>query len=348
MYSEFELIQHIKQLFPTSEGVTVGIGDDGAVLDPGRFDLVTTDTMVEGVHFHRSWSSPQDIGWKAIASNLSDIAAMGGGPGVILLNLVLPRGVDRHEVDGLLEGMKLAMEALIPQSFQVSLAGGDLTSTKGPMMVSVTLLGESSPAGPVLRQGAVPGDRIIMLGCLGMSAAGLWLLERDEHLTEPLEDYATTLLGYHRRPTPRIYEGAILGLYGVPSAMIDVSDGFLQDLGHIITASHVGAFIETHGMPRHAAMTEFGQRHGYGREALLELMLTGGEDYELLFTVPPARMPKLWELARRYDWDVYDIGEVRSPEEGLRLMGSDGQPMELPDVAGFTHDFSAQGGERDE
>ena len=347
MYSEFELIQYIKQLFPTAEGVTVGIGDDGAVLDPGRFDLVTTDTMVEGVHFDRAWSSPQDIGWKAIASNLSDIAAMGGGPGVILLNLVLPRGVARGEVEGLLEGMKLAMEALIPQSFQVSLAGGDLTSTRGPMMISVTLLGESSPAGPVLRQGAVPGDRVIMLGCLGMSAAGLELFRQGVHLSDPLEDYTRTLLDYHRRPSPRIYEGAILGLYGVPSAMIDVSDGFLQDLGHIVASSHVGAFIETHGMPRHAAVTEFGQRHGYDRDALLTLMLTGGEDYELLFTVPPARMPKLWELARRYDWDVYDIGEVRSPEEGIRLIGPDGQPMALPDVAGFTHDFSERVGESD-
>jgi len=170
----------------------------------------------------------------------------------------------------------------------------------------MTLLGESSPAGPQLRHGAVPGDRIIVLGPLGLGAAGLELLSMDSDGVE-LDDFAT-LLAAHRRPTPRVYEGAILGLYGVPSAMLDVSDGFLQDLGHILRASKVGASIESHSLPRHPELVKFADVTGAD---MLSLILTGGEDYELLFTVPPARMPKLWELARRYEWDVYD-GMLRS------------------------------------
>jgi len=164
MYAEFELIDRIAARFSSAEGVTVGIGDDGAVIDPGRFDLVTTDTMVEGVHFRRDWSSAEDIGWKLMATNLSDIAAMGGGPGVAFLNLTLPHDEQASFVDGLLEGLALAIEALVPPSFTVSIAGGDVTSTFGPAVLTLTLMGESSPAGPVLRQGAVPGDRIVLFG----------------------------------------------------------------------------------------------------------------------------------------------------------------------------------------
>lgn len=334
MYSEFELIEKIKALFPVAEGVSVGIGDDGAVLDPGRFDLVTTDTIVEGVHFDRRWSTAHDIGWKALAVNLSDIAAMGGGPGVVFLNLVLPRDTSADFLDGLLDGMRVAMDELVPKSFQLSFGGGDTTTTSGPLVISMTLLGESSPAGPQLRHGAVPGDRIIVLGPLGLGAAGLELLSKDFDGVE-LDDFAT-LLAAHRRPTPRVYEGAILGLYGVPSAMLDVSDGFLQDLGHILRASKVGASIESHSLPRHPELVTFADVTGTD---MLSLILTGGEDYELLFTVPPARMPKLWELARRYEWDVYDVGEVRSKSEGLRVIGSDGQPMELPESFGYVHRF---------
>ncbi len=338
MYSEFELIEKINALFPTAEGVTVGIGDDGAVLDPGRFDLVTTDTIVEGVHFDRAWSSARDIGWKAVAVNLSDVAAMGGGPGVLFLNLTLPHGTTSEFLDELLGGMKEALEALVPKSFQVSFGGGDTTSTRGPLVISMTLLGESSPAGPQLRHGAVPGDRIILLGPLGLGAAGLELLSNHTEHTD--DDALSELVARHRRPHPRVYEGAILGLYGVPSAMLDVSDGFLQDLGHILAASQVGASIESHGLPRHPQLTAFAQLTG--QDALM-WMLTGGEDYELLFTVPPARMPKLWELARRYEWDVYDVGEIRSRSEGLRVLGPDGNPMELPESLGYEHRFGGEG-----
>ena len=330
MYAEFDLIDRIAALFPSAEGVTVGIGDDGAVLDPGRFDLVTTDTMVEGVHFRLDWSSPQDVGWKLMATNLSDIAAMGGGPGVALLNLTLPTTCDAPTLDGLLMGLLEATQALVPPSFSVTIAGGDVTSTRGPMVLTLTLLGESSPAGPVLRSGAVPGDRIILFGGTGLSRAGLALLSGE--LEAQPSDYPA-LLQAHRRPRPRVHEGALLGLYGVPSALIDISDGLAQDLGHIMARSGVGASIESHNLPRHEELARLASQTGLDP---LPWMIGGGEDYELLVTVPPARMPKLWELARRHGWDVYDIGEVRAQPEGLRILGPRGQPLTFESL-GFRH-----------
>lgn len=330
MISEFDLIAHIASLFDTPEGVTLGIGDDGAVLDPGRFDLVTADTLVEGVHFDRDFSSPQDIGWKALATNLSDIAAMGGGPGVFILSLCIPEDEDFAFIEGILLGMKQACDELVPDSFQVSVGGGDVTRIDGPLVISITLLGESSPAGPQLRRGAVPGDRVILLGAVGKSAAGLAILSKEVDASP--DDYPA-LVQSHRRPMPRVHAGAMLGLHGIPSSLIDVSDGLAQDLQHILTSSRVGAAIETHGLPRHPELVALHEATGI---ELLPLMLSGGDDYELLMTVPPARMPKLWELARRYQWDVYDIGEVRDKAEGLRLLDPHGDLIEL-ERFGYRH-----------
>ncbi len=330
MYREFDLIERIGELFEQPEGVTLGIGDDCAVLDPGRFDLVTTDTMVEGVHFRRDWSEASDVGWKALAVSLSDVAAMGGGPGAFFLNLTLGPDADEDFVDGLLRGMKQACEQLIPDGFEVSVGGGDVTATDGPSVVTITLLGEASPAGPVLRSGAVPGDRIVILGPTGMAEAGVDLLS-GRYEVDPAD--FPDLLAAHRRPQPWVHAGALLGLYGIPSALIDVTDGLAQDLGHILERSGVGASIETHNLPRHAELVELCDRVGAD---VLTYMLQGGEDLQLCMTVPPARMPKLWELARREGWDVFDIGEIRGPEEGLRVLGPDGEPLDV-DTVGYEH-----------
>ena len=330
MYGEFELIDRIAALFQIPEGLTMGIGDDCAILDPGRFDLVTTDTLVEGVHFRTDWSSASDIGWKAIAVCMSDIAAMGGGPGAFFLNLVLGPAVDETFVDLLLSGMRAACDALTPDRFEVAVGGGDTCGSPGPSMVSITMLGEASPAGPVLRSGALPGDRVVLLGETGGAAAGLALLAGE--LDALAQDYPA-LVEHHRRPHPRVKEGALLGLYGVPSAMIDVSDGLAQDLGHILRRSNVGASIETHNLPRHPELVRLADNTGVD---ILPWILSGGDDYELLMVVPPARMTKLWDLARRHDWNVFDIGEIRGSEEGLRVLGPDGAPVDVA-LHGFRH-----------
>lgn len=330
MYREFDLIERISKTFEQPEGVTLGIGDDCAVLDPGRFDLVTTDTMVEGVHFRRDWSSPQDIGFKALAVSLSDVAAMGGGPGAFFLNLTLPKDEGEAFVDGLLAGLKQACVELVPEGFEVSVGGGDVTATDGPLVITTTLLGEASPAGPLMRSGAVPGDRIIVLGATGLAQAGVELLTGIDGLT--LEHFPA-LIEAHRRPRPLVREGALLGLYGIPSALIDVTDGLAQDLGHILARSKAGASIETYNLPRNEELVAFCEATSADP---ITYMLQGGEDLQLCFAVPPARMPKLWEVARREGWDVYDIGEIRGPEEGLRVLGSDGRPLDI-DPIGYQH-----------
>lgn len=330
MYDEFELIARIAAMFETPEGLTLGIGDDCAILDPGRFDLVTTDTLVEGVHFDTTWSSPQDIGWKAIAVCMSDIAAMGGGPGAFFLNLSLGPRVDENFVDGLLDGIVQAAKELTPESFEVAAGGGDVTSSPGPTVITITMLGEASPAGPVTRSGALPGDRIALLGPTGAAEAAVQILRGD--IAVDSGSYVG-LLDSHRRPRPRIKEGALLGLYGVPSAMIDCSDGLVQDLGHLLQRSGVGACLETHNLPRHPDLVRLADEADVD---LLPLLLAGGDDYELIIVTPPARMTKLWDLARRYDWDVFDIGEIRGPEEGMRVLAADGTPMNL-DTTGYRH-----------
>ena len=327
MYGEFELIEKIAALFETPEGLTLGIGDDCAILDPGRFDLVTTDMSIEGVHFRRDWSRPEAIGWRALAACLSDIAAMGGGPGAFFMNLALGPDDDEAFVDGLLAGMKAICDELVPESFQVAAGGGDISRSPGPTMIGITLLGEASPAGPVTRAGALPGDRIALLGPVGMSAGGLSVLRGVEQGVAGLRpaDYPALLEGF-RRPRPRVREGALLGLFGAPSALIDISDGLLADLGHIMDRSGVGATIEVHNLPRHPELVRLAEATG---RDVLDFVLSGGEDGELLVVVPPARMTKLWDLSRKYDWDVYDIGEIRAAEEGLRILAPDGTPMPI-------------------
>ena len=312
-------------MFPTQEGLSLGIGDDCAILDPGRFDLVTTDTIIEGVHFRLDWCSAEDIGWKAIACSLSDIAAMGGGPGAFFLNLALPENLDNAFIDGLLKGMKDCCVALVPTGFECSIGGGDITSSPGPLVISVTLLGEASPAGPVTRSNALPGDRLAILGATGISRAALELLTNHPDKTAEFE----TLIAKYRRPQPRVREGALLGLYGVPSALIDISDGLLQDLSHILKSSGVGAKIEAHNLPTDPMLLSACDAITNGGNLFLDYALNGGEDFELLIVVPPARMTKLWDLARRYDWDVYDIGEIRSPEEGLIVIGLEGERLDI-------------------
>ena len=330
MYREFDLIQRISEMFEQPEGVTLGIGDDAAVLDPGRFDLVSTDTLVERVHFRRDWSSPADIGWKALAVSMSDIAAMGGAPGAFWLNLVLGPADDEAFVDGLLGGIKEACDELAPRGFEISAGGGDVTATDGPTVITTTVLGEASPAGPILRSGAVPGDRIVVFGPTGLAAAGIELL--DGRLEADPEEFAQ-LVHAHRRPWPNVRHGALLGLYGIPSALIDVSDGLGQDLGHILERSGVGASIQTHNLPRHPQLVELAEQTGAD---MLAWMVGGGEDFQLAVTVPPARMPKLWEVARGEDWEVHDIGEVRAPDEGLCFVGPSGEQMRF-DSLGYEH-----------
>ncbi len=330
MYREFELIERISEVFGEADGVELGIGDDCAVLASGRFDLVTTDTMVEGVHFRRDWSSAADIGWKALSVSLSDVAAMGGAPGPFFLNLSLGPDADEEFVDGLLGGMKEACDRCLEAGFSVSTAGGDVTATDGPTVISTTLLGQSAPEGAILRSGATLGDRIVLLGPLGLAEAAVDLL--GGRLDADPADYPA-LVGAHRRPMARVKPGALLGREAIPSALIDTSDGFGQDLGHILERSAVGARVDARLMPREAELVALCEQVDVDP---LSYMLSGGEDLQLCMTVPDTRIEDLGELARREQFEVFEVGEVRPAAEGLTMVGPDGEPIDL-DTPGYEH-----------
>jgi thiamine-monophosphate kinase len=311
---EQELIRRIRRRARTGRGVQVGIGDDCAVLDPPDHGLLaTTDLLIEDVHFRRRYATAGDIGWKALAVNLSDIAAMGGRPLWALVSLALPGDVAPDEV----EAFYAAMMAL-GDAHATAIVGGDTCQSAAGWIVSVTMLGEA-PASPKRRSGAHPGDFIAVTGSLGRSAAGLALLQRGAR--EPAE-----LLTAHLRPTPRVEEGQALGRIDGVTAMIDLSDGLATDLQHIVEESGVGARVWVDRVPVDVATRL--------AASLLDTDATpwatsGGEDYELLVTIDPGAV-SLASVAV----PLTVIGEVTTVG-AVQFLSADGQEVEVP--AGFEH-----------
>jgi thiamine-monophosphate kinase len=247
----------------------IGIGDDCAALPipRGHEALVTTDVSLENVHFKRAWHPPESVGHRCLARGLSDIAAMGGEPLAVFLSLAVPRSLPQKWVDAFLRGLlKLASE------FNVSLAGGDTAESPGGILADIVGLGSVPKGKAVLRSGARPGDRIYVTGELGASAATIDLLSGGKKLR--WSDF-----GSHFYPRPRVAVGRFLREEGLPSAMIDISDGLSTDLGQICEESGVGAQLETEAIP----VATVGKS---GRRVDLRFALHGGEDYELLFTAP--------------------------------------------------------------
>jgi thiamine-monophosphate kinase len=273
------MIHRIRQAMTGGPGVKTGIGDDSAVLSvtPGAALLAATDLLIEDIHFRRAWASPCDIGWKAMAVNLSDIAAMGGTPRWALVGLALPASVEVEAVDAFYAGMG---RAAAPHG--VAIVGGDTSASPDGWMISVTLLGEHSGT-PMLRSTARAGDAVAVTGTLGRSAAGLALLQA---ATAAVSDEAREeLTAAHLTPTPRLTEGRWLGAQPGVHAMIDCSDGLTTDLGHICRESVVGARVMVGQLPVSSAVREAAQ--ALGKDAL-EWAAAGGEDYELLLTCDPA------------------------------------------------------------
>lgn len=303
MSSEFDLIESFLRPFPRGTGVRLGPGSDCAAVSVSRgMQLVsTTDAVVEGVHFDLRRFSPEDVGHKALAVNLSDLAAAGARPRWFLCALGVPRSARVLQVvRRLSRGM-----APLARKFGCALIGGNVTRAS-EWSITITALGESRK--PLSRKGARPGDAIAVVGVLGDAAAGL------RPYPSPLAVRA------QRRPTPLVREGAIASAYA--SAAIDVSDGFLQDLGHLCDESHVGAVVECSSLP----LGKAARRLPDG----MELALSGGEDYALLLAVPRRR---LRELRRRLR--LAEVGRVvRS--RGIHLTEL-GQPRPLPRRAGFDH-----------
>lgn len=312
---EFELIELIKTHFPTPEGME-GIGDDCATVTTSGEDLLTTtDMLIEGVHFLRSKSRPEDIGWKAAVVNLSDIAAMGGTPVATFLSIALPRDAQGEWIEGFVEGY-----AAISHLFGVPLLGGDTTSSLRDIAINVTVEGRCERGRGIPRRGARVGHTIFVTGPLGDSGGGLQaLLDNVEHTPEV--EYLTAK---HLRPMPRLAEGRKLLSTGMVGAMMDISDGVASDLGHILRASGVGATVELTSLPISDQLTTFCQQRELNK---YELATSAGEDYELLLTAPA-------ELASLVDFPLYPIGEI-TEGDGIEWL-LNGEETDF-NAKGFTH-----------
>ncbi len=305
---EFDLITRLTRALPCRRAdVALGPGDDGALLrpPPGMVLVQTIDTCLEGVHFPAGMSAA-DIGWRSLAVNLSDLAAMGAEPAWGLLSLALPQA-DEDWLDSFAQGV-----GALATASGMDLVGGDMV--RGPLAVSFALTGFLPEAQALRRSGARPGDEIWVTGVLGGGAAGFAAWQRGER-TAGLEAFL--------RPQPCLVQGT--GLRGLATAAIDVSDGLLQDLGHVLAASGVGAFLDLESLPLHP---------GLGGDEGLAMALRGGDDYQLCFTLPPARRAEL--AARMAGWPApaTRIGAVRAAS-GLELR-RDGRAVSLPD-GGWDH-----------
>lgn len=294
---EFDLIERIRQRTAQArDDVRLDIGDDAAVLavPAGQELVVAVDTMVEGVHFPRG-TAATDIGWKALAVNLSDLAAMGASPAWALLALTLPTA-DAAFVEAFAEGF-----ALLAQPHRLALVGGD--TTRGPLCISVVVHG-FVPAGRALtRRGARVGDAILVTGTLGDAAAGLLAVQQparanDEHAA--LRDFLIERLN---RPVPRLAAG--MALREKASACIDISDGLLADLGHICHASGVAAEIDAALLPYSSALLSL-----HDEATALSFALAGGDDYELCFTVPAQRVADVQADLSRLGCGMTRIGRI--------------------------------------
>ena len=325
---ELGLIRRIRTSGPSpAAGVRMGIGDDTAVLEPspGALLLATTDLLAEDVHFRRASASWSDIGWKALAVNLSDIAAMGGTPRWALVALALPAATRTEEIEALYEGMRAAAA---PHG--VAIVGGDTSASRGGVVINVTLLGEH-PGTPRLRSMAHPGDAIAVTGSLGRSAAGLGALERGP---VGLDSAAfATLAEAHRRPVPRVAEGRWLAAEPGVHALMDCSDGLATDLGHICRESAVSARVDVARLPVAAAVRDAARALGVDATAWAT---SGGEDYELLLTCEAAAAAGLADgLVRATGTPLTVIGAVSAGPPDILWIGASGERIQVS--AGYEH-----------
>jgi thiamine-monophosphate kinase len=318
---EFGLIDHLTSGLTLQRKETLkGVGDDAAVLDYGGDPVIlTTDLLVEGIHFDLMYYPLKHLGYKAIIVNLSDVCAMNAIPKHVTVSMALSNRFSVEAVDELYAGIRAACEA-----YDVDLVGGDTTASNKGLILSITAVGSAPLQQITYRSGARPGDIICVTGDLGAAYLGLQILEREKQVflanpdMQPELQERKYLISRQLKPEARLESVAYFAKQGLlPTAMIDISDGLSSDLMHICKASGVGAFIEEAQVPIH-------------EEARLQAMefrldpitcaLHGGEDYELLFTVDPKDLDKV-----RFMDSVYIIGEITPKEDGIKLHTTGGQ-----------------------
>lgn len=317
MSSEFDLIRRHFSRRPRHTDLAVG--DDAALISPAACMqlAVSTDMLVCGTHFLPD-AEPEALGWKALAVNLSDLAAMGATPRWAFLALALP------QADDVWIGTFARGFFTCADTFGVDLAGGD--TTRGPLNICVTVVGETPSGRAITRAGANPGEDVWVSGWPGRAALGLAMLRGE---ISARDEGAELCLAALHKPQPRIAAG--LALRDLASAMLDVSDGLLGDLGHILEQSAVGAIIDSAALPL-AALTGFGATAGRARMALLG----GGDDYELLFTASPEHRGEIATLSQRLALPFSRIGSTTAHSGALFLREADGRLIRIPPM-GYDH-----------
>jgi thiamine-monophosphate kinase len=311
---EFGLIERIRRAAPKRRAVRIGIGDDAAWVDhPSGSSLITADLLIEGIHFELKWTSLLALGHKSLAVNLSDIAAMGGVPAYAVVSLGIPAHFECEQIDEFYHGFNR-----LADKYRVALIGGDTNLAKS-FIISVCVIGHP-PRRPVRRTGANVGDDIYATGTLGDAALALDILR--QKIPRPKRVVMAKLLRRHHQPTPRLYTGALLARKQLATAMIDISDGLLQDLGHICTASGIGAVIWNQRLPLSRAYVAAAGNNT--REAL-----SGGEDYELLFCARPRHRRRIEKLSTQGGVQITRIGTCVAAAQKITVLDASGQAVLL-------------------
>ncbi|MGH6691599.1 MAG: thiamine-phosphate kinase [Gammaproteobacteria bacterium] len=317
---ERALIRRISARLVSPSWVVVGPGDDAAVVEPERrtLDVLTTDALVESVHFDRRFCPPDALGHKALAVTLSDLAAMGAAPRAALLSLALPDAFPVADVDRVLDGL-----LALADRWAVALIGGNITRSPGPLVIDVTALGSVGPRRVLTRAGARAGDDVYVTGTLGGGAAGLQAFREGAKMPGAQERYL--------RPDPRVRAGVLLGRNRAATACMDLSDGLADGLRQVAEASGVGIAIEAGAVPIEGAVMRWFAQHGADPAVAA---VAGGDDYELLFTSRPAWRGRLRAVRGHLsDLPITRIGVV-TKERTVVLRTRDGERA-VPE--GFEH-----------
>ncbi len=334
---EFGLIEKIRKIAGRPAlPVKIGIGDDAAALKVSSASilLATTDMLLEGVHFDLTYTDFYSLGWKSAAVNLSDIAAMGGFPRFCLSSLGIPGSVTADQIASFYRGCNALLRA-----WKTVLVGGDTCSSRKDLVINMMVLGETGKGTIVTRAGAKPEDRIFVTGTLGDSAAGWEILKKGSkgrglkavNSPSSVRNHRTAiaeLVRKHLRPEPRVAWGRKIALSRCAHAMIDISDGLSSDLAHICEQSGVGALIAAEKIPLSPKLRKIA---GYLEKPPLHYALSGGEDYELLITVPPRSIRKLHSLGL----PVTEIGEITRARTMLIVDGEGATAPLFP--TGYNH-----------